>query len=174
GAGHLERAELLRLRAAMTARPGGAPAAVAADSSDRSARLRALMRTADLGFRARVHANTTAVLHLAASTSSPWSSGVARFVDPDPQFDDFRRETFAGFEAMAIAIEATHFIAGEDLFDWRLFDADRFRAGPASGLRPRHVAWRRDAFELAELGAWGMVTPAMVEHGLAFDRVQLW
>lgn len=121
-AGALGRAEMVRLREELMARaPGDA----------RAPRLRALARAADPVWRARVHACTTTVLHLAASTSDPWSSGAARFVAYDPEHDEFRRETLAGFEAMAVAIEATHFVAGEDLYDWRLLDAARFLASRA-------------------------------------------
>jgi uncharacterized protein (TIGR02996 family) len=164
--GSPERAELLRLRDEALSREPSASA--------HATRLRALVRSADAHWLARIHACTTTILHLAAATSDPWSSGVARFVAADPAFADFRRETLAGFEAMAIAIDATHFLAGEDLFHWRLLDADRFLAGPVPELHPRHVAWRRDAFESSQIGVWGKLTPSMIEHGRAFDHVELW
>lgn len=164
--GSPERAELLRLRDEALAR---APS-VSADAT----RLRTLVRSADAHWLTRIHACTTTILHLAAATSDPWSSGVARFVAADPDFADFRRETLAGFEAMATAIDATHFVAGESIFRWRLLDADRFLAGPAPDLHPRHVAWRRDAFEPSQIGVWGKLTPSMIEHGRAFDHVELW
>jgi uncharacterized protein (TIGR02996 family) len=159
-AGQLDRAELLRLRHAAAR---GGP----------SARLRALAQTIDVGWLAHVRANTTTVIHLAAATSSPTGSGVAQFVHRDPQFDGYRRELLAYFEAMATAIDATHFVAGEHMFRWRRLDAERFRAGP-SGLLPHHVAWRPDTFALAEAGRWGIFTPGMVEHGPAFDHATVW
>lgn len=164
-AGALDRAELLRLRDAQLS--GGPTPATAS-------RLRALARTLDPAWLARVHAITTTVLHLAASTSDPWSSGAARFVAPDPEHDDFRRETLATFEALALAIDATHFIAGADLFDWWRLDPDLFRAGPLSEAAPHHIAWRRDTFELAELSAWGPFAPGDIEHGPTFDHARRW
>lgn len=168
--GSPERAELLRLRDEALAR---APSATATASAH-ATRLRALVRSADAHWLTRIHACTTTILHLAAATSDPWSSGVARFVAAAPEFADFRRETLAGFEAMATAIDATHFLAGEHLLHWRLLDAERFLAGPVPELHPRHVAWRRDAFEPSQVGVWGMFTPSMIEHGPAFDHTELW
>lgn len=172
-AGALERAEFLRLQHAAAVHPP-ASANAQAEHASRSARLRELARTIDVGWLAQIHANTTTVFHLAASTSSPWSSGVARFVSLEPEFDDFRIETLAYFEAIATAVDVTHFIAGEYMFHWELFDAERFRAGPSEHLQPRHVAWRRDTFTLAEAGVWGTFTPGMVRHGPQFDHAQTW
>jgi len=157
GHGRVHEAEFLRARLA-----------------GKAERMRDLARRLDVTWLSLVHGNTSTVLHFAAATSSPQGSGTAAFCSRSREYNPYREQMMAFFEAIAITLDVTHFIAGENLFDWRLFDAQRFLDGPDENLHPRHIAWRRDVFEASDAARWGSFNPREVVEGSQFDRVQLW